>query len=175
MNKFLLVPLLIFLSQSGFSYTAEQLNSDSDLNLIISSSRGPGHKADLESHALEYWENNEDFYNLFDDGMNHHAYEQCGLDSIYDILDEEIDHSDWPELSVNFKSVKLSKGSRTIVYIVTPVATFDITTRYYKTRKDYENDVVSTKEVSCSVEYDIGYYYKNTKDKSVEFIGTTED
>jgi hypothetical protein len=155
----------------SFALTMDDINS----NVIISKSRGPSYKDAISVHALEYWENNEDFNNLFDDGMNHHALDQCDLKEAYSILDMEIAYDEWPELSVRFKSIKKTKGSRTFAYMVIPVATYTINFLYYKTRSDDENDKLSEKEVTCPVEYSEYYYYENTKDKSVKLIGTTED
>jgi len=167
--------LFLFIASDAFALTAEDINTNSDLNLIVSSSRGPSYKDAIESHALEYWEETEDFYNLFDDGMNHDAEETCKPNVKYYRLDEVrvVYNEEMPRLSVSFASIKLTEGGRTQVYIAYPQATYELSYKFYKSESDYDDNMLSNVTEFCTVAYGTGFYYENTKDESVNFIGTS--
>lgn len=168
MTKWILALVAVFSVSSLAAPAVEDINFQEalfgpDRTLHLKKSKGPQWGEALVDAMLEQWEQDVDWNNLFDDGMNHDAIEQCWPED-KNVDDANID--EWPELGGEFYSIKRTPSGRSIAYLVEPTATYQITYTVYN-GPDKED---TYQEISCTVGYGESYIYKNTKDKSVQFL-----
>lgn len=170
MTKWVLALVAVFSVTSLAAPAVEDINFQEALfgpnkTLHLKKSKGPKWGEALIDAMLEQWEQDDDWNNLFDDGMNHDAIEQCWPEDV-NVDDAEI--SEWPDLGGDFYSIKRTPSGKSIAYLVSPTATYGVKYWIYNgPDKDY-----SFVEVKCTVDYGTSYIYKNTTDKSVQFLQT---
>ena len=165
--KLLTVVSTLLIALNSFALTLEDVTKP---GLIIKDSRGPRHGDEIAADAIYQWEKYDDFYNLFDDGMNHDAREQCEPEA-YQLWEAEVVYEEDPALSVRFESIKKTESGRTIAYRVMPQASYKVAYEYYLTKDDYKARKLTKETVICTVDYSQYFYYENTKDKTIKFLG----
>ena len=177
MTKWILAMVAVFSVSSLAATAVEDIDFQKalfgpDKTLHLKKSKGPKWGEKLVDAMLEQWEQDDDWNNLFDDGLNHVAVEDCWPKKSErnggDVDDANIE--EWPELDGEFYSIKRSPSGKSIAYLVAPTATYQVVYTIYN-GPDKDDTFI---EKSCTVGYGESYIYKNTKDKSVQFLQKVE-